>query len=100
VSDHSENADAKIGKMVSKTARSWWQHCFEAAVIPDGNLSRSIFADKQIIQECKMRGSNFKLLIAYTQKPPLMENRRRTMSEPILPTLATAGTHRAKRTAS
>ena len=95
VADHSENADAKIGRMVSRTARSWWQHCFEASIIPDGDLSRSIFADKSLIRECKARGSSFKLLIAYTQNPG--ENKRRTMSESGLATLATAGP-RTKRT--
>lgn len=98
VADHSENADAKIGKMVSRTARSWWQHCFEASVIPDGDLLRSIFADKTLMKECKTRGSNFKLLIAYTQKP--IENRRRTLSEPSVSTLATAGLRGGKKPTS
>jgi hypothetical protein len=48
------------------------------------------------LHECKNRGSGFKLLIAYAQKP--VENRRRTVSEPSLPTLATAGTPAMKRT--
>ena len=96
VADHSDNADAKIGKMVSRTARNWWQHCFEASVIPDGDLSRSIFTDKKLIRECKARSSNFKLLIAYTQKPT--DNRRRTLSEPSMPTLATSGIRRPKQT--
>lgn len=90
VADHSDKADAKIGRMVSRTARSWWQHCFEATVIPDGDLSRSIFADKRVLQECKARASSFKLLIAYAQRP-VFETRRRTMSEPAAASLATAG---------
>ncbi|KIX06029.1 uncharacterized protein Z518_04003 [Rhinocladiella mackenziei CBS 650.93] len=93
IADHSENADAKIGKIVSRTARTWWQHCFEAGVIPDGNLSRSIFADKHVLGECKSRGSSFKMLIAYAQRP-VFEARRRTMSEPVVPTVATAGVAR------
>jgi hypothetical protein len=90
VADHSEKADAKIGRMVSKTARSWWQHCYEATVIPDGDLSRSIFADKRVLQECKARASSFKMLIAYAQRP-VFETRRRTMSEGAVATLALAG---------
>ena len=93
VADHSEKADAKIGRLVSTCARSWWVHCFEATVIPDGDLSRSIFADKRVLQECKSRASSFKLLIAYAQRP-VFETRRRTMSEPGGGTLATAGPHR------
>ncbi|EXJ95478.1 hypothetical protein A1O1_00600 [Capronia coronata CBS 617.96] len=93
IADHSHNADAKIGKIVSRTARAWWQHCFEASVIPDGNLSRSIFADKGVLRECRNRGSSFKMLIAHAQRP-VFEARRRTVSEPIVPTLATAGVPR------
>lgn len=93
VADHSDRADAKIGRMVSSCARSWWQHCFEATVIPDGDLSRSIFADRRVLQECKSRASSFKLLIAYAQRP-VFETRRRTMSEPAAASLATAGPSR------
>jgi len=93
IADHSDNADAKIGKIVSRTARTWWQHCFEASVIPDGDLARSIFADRKVLEECKSRGSSFKMLIAYAQRP-VFETRRRTMSEPAVSALATAGTQR------
>ena len=93
VADHSEKADAKIGRMVSTCARSWWVHCFEAAVIPDGDLSRSMFDDKRVLQECKSRASSFKLLIAYAQRP-VFETRRRTMSEPGSGNLATASPSR------
>ncbi|KIW73429.1 hypothetical protein PV04_01550 [Phialophora macrospora] len=90
LSDRSDNADLRIGKIVSTTARTWWQHCFEASVISDGNLAKSIFADKKVLSECKGRGSSFKMLIAYAQRP-VLDTRRRTMSEPVVPTLATAG---------
>lgn len=90
ITDPSEGADAQIGRMVSKTARNWWQHCYEAAVIPNGDLSRSIFAEKRVLQECKMRASSFKLLIAYAQRP-VFETRRRTMSESAAATMVTAG---------
>lgn len=94
VADHSENADAKIGRVVSRTARSWWQHCFEASLIADGRGEKSVFNSKEVLGECKTRAANFKLLIAYTQKPVAgaeLAGKRRTVSEPMVPTLATAG---------
>jgi SAM-dependent methyltransferase len=99
IADHSDNADVKISKIVSKTARTWWQHCFEASVISDGNLAKSIFADKNVLGECKSRGSSFKMLIAYAQRP-VFEGRRRTMSESAVATLATAGAHRQAQASS
>ena len=82
--------------MVAKVGRYWFLRSFEAAVLPDGDLKKSIWAEKKVLHECKNRGSGFKLLIAYAQKP--VENRRRTVSEPSLPALATAGTPAMKRT--
>jgi hypothetical protein len=96
IADHSPTSDEKITKMVAKVGRYWFLRSFEAAVLPDGNLKKSIWADKKVLHECKSRGSGFKLLIAYAQKPA--ENRRRTVSEPSLPTLATAGTPAMKNT--
>jgi hypothetical protein len=90
IADHSPTSDEKITKMVAKVGRYWFLRSFEAAVLPDGDLKKSIWGDKKVLHECKSRGSGFKLLIAYAQKPA--ENRRRTVSEPSLPTLATAGT--------
>lgn len=99
VADHSENADAKIGRVVSRTARSWWQHCFEASLMADGR-DKSVFSNKEVLSECKARAANFKLLIAYTQKPMIgaeIAGKRRTMSEPVIPTLATAGSVSSRR---
>ena len=96
ISDHSPTSDEKITKMVAKVGRYWFLRSFEAATLPDGDLKKSIWADKKVLHECKNRGSGFKLLIAYAQKP--VENRRRTVSEPSLPTLATAGAPAMKRT--
>ncbi|RMZ83133.1 hypothetical protein DV738_g1243, partial [Chaetothyriales sp. CBS 135597] len=55
VADHSENADNKIGRLVSRTARSWWQHCYEADVMASGRQATSIFSDRRVMQECKGR---------------------------------------------
>ncbi|KAI1607875.1 hypothetical protein EDD36DRAFT_412739 [Exophiala viscosa] len=95
IADHSDNADAKIGKIVSRSARTWWQHCFEASVISNGNLSTSVFASKNVLGECRSRGSSFKMLIAYAQRP-VFETRRRTMSESAVSAMATAGAHKQK----
>ena len=96
ISDHSPTSDEKITKMVAKVGRYWYTRIYESGVLPNGDLKRSIWADKKVLHECKNRGSGFKLLIAYAQKP--MEHRRRTVSEPSLPTLATAGTTAMMRT--
>jgi len=96
IADHSPTSDEKITKMVAKVGRYWFLRSFEAAVLPNGDPKKSILADKKVLHECKNRGSGFKLLIAYAQKPA--ENRRRTVSEPSLPTLATAGTPAMMRT--
>ena len=95
ISDHTPGSDEKIAKIVSKTARFWFSHCYEPQVIKGGKSSRSILADRKVLNECKMRASNFKLLIAHIQKPD--EFKRRTVSEPTLPTLATAGARPGRR---
>lgn len=92
VADPSETADAEIGRLVSRTARNWWHHCFESSVMEHKVATKSVLSSKEVLKECKSRASNFKILIAYTQKPgPDTHHSRRTMSEPNVPTLATAG---------
>lgn len=91
VSDHSVNGDVKITKMMAKVGRWWYTRTYEWAVLPNGDLKKSIWSDKKMLHECKVRGSGFKLLIAYAQKP--VEMRRRTLSEPARSTAAVSGTH-------
>jgi hypothetical protein len=95
VSDHSATSDAKITKMVAKVGRWWYTRTYEWAVLPGGELRRSIWSDKKMLHECKVRGSSFRLLIAYAQKP--IEMRRRTLSEPVRTTAAVAGTRMMER---
>jgi hypothetical protein len=95
VSDHSATSDEKITKMVAKVGRWWYTRSYEWAVLQGGDLKKSIWTDKRVLHECKARGSGFKLLIAYAQKP--VEMRRRTLSEPIRATTAVAGTHTMNR---
>ena len=89
IADDSPKSDQRITKMVAKVGRWWYTRCYEWAVLPDGDLERSIWADKKVLEECESRGSGFKLLIAYAQKP--LDARRRTLSEPSRPTGAIAG---------
>lgn len=98
ISDHTPGSDEKIAKIVSRTARFWFSHCYEPQVSRVGKSSRSILSDRKVLHECKMRVSSFKLLIAHTQKP--IEFKRRTVSEPMLPTLATAGARPGRRNMS
>jgi hypothetical protein len=95
ISDHTPGSDEKIAKIVSTTARFWFSHCYESQVTRGGKTPRSILSDRKVLNECKMRASSFKLLIAHTQKPN--EFKRRTVSEPMLPTLATAGARSGRR---
>ena len=89
ISDNTAKSDQRITKMVAKVGRWWYTRCYEWAVLPDGDLDRSIWTDKKVLKECESRGSGFKLLIAYAQKP--LDARRRTLSEPSPPTAAVAG---------
>lgn len=89
ISDNTPKSDQRITKMVAKVGRWWYTRCYEWAVLPDGDLERSIWTDKKVLKECESRGSGFKLLVAYAQKP--LDARRRTLSEPSPPTAAVAG---------
>ncbi|QVM09312.1 hypothetical protein D8B26_003975 [Coccidioides posadasii str. Silveira] len=80
LSDPSPSAanDEDIAKMVAKVGRWWYTRCYETSVLPEGNLDGSIWADHRLLRECQRRGTGFKLLIAYAQKPS--EVTRRTVS--------------------
>ena len=95
VADNSPTSDEKITKMVSKVGRWWYTRCYEWAVLPGGNLGQSIWADRKVLRECRRRGSGFKMVIAYAQKPG--ELRRRTLSEPAMPAMAISGTREMNR---
>ncbi|KAK2793172.1 hypothetical protein FQN52_001820 [Onygenales sp. PD_12] len=65
----SESNDESIAKMVARVGRWWYTRCYEAAILPDGNPDYSIWADRRVLRECQRRGTGFRLLIAYAQKP-------------------------------
>lgn len=70
--------DESIAKMVAKVGRWWYTRCYEMPFLLDGNQERSIWADGKVLRECRRRGTGFRLLIAYAQKPS--EVNRRTAS--------------------
>lgn len=70
--------DESIAKIVAKVGRWWFTRCYEMSVLPDGDLERSIWTDGKVLRECRRRGTGFRLLIAYAQKPS--EVNRRTAS--------------------
>jgi hypothetical protein len=76
--DDSNVGDAGITKMVARVGRWWYLRCYEMAVLPDGDTSRSIFADAALLRECEKWNTSFKLLVCYAQKP--IVPRRRTAS--------------------
>ena len=73
----SESNDESIAKMVARVGRWWYTRCYESAVLLDGNLDESMWSDRRLLRECQRRGTGFKLLIAYAQKPSVP---RRTVS--------------------
>ncbi|PGH18926.1 hypothetical protein AJ80_04253 [Polytolypa hystricis UAMH7299] len=80
LSDPSPSAskDESIAKIVAKVARWWYTRCHETWILPEGNPDHSIWADRRVLRECQRRGTGFRLLIAYAQKPSEMP--RRTVS--------------------
>jgi len=76
--DESSVGDAGITKMVARVGRWWYLRCYELTVLPNGDTSRSIFADAALLRECEKWNTSFKLLVCYAQKPTVP--RRRTAS--------------------
>jgi len=76
--DFSSGNDEDVTRMVARVGRWWYSRCFESAVLPDGDMSQSIWNDEALIRECEKHGTTFRLLIAFAQKPVV--NRRRTVS--------------------
>lgn len=64
-----------IDEMVARVGRWWYSRCYESLVPSEaGELSAtpdelSIWRDESLIEECKMRGTSFRLLIGHAQKP-------------------------------
>ncbi|KAF2751888.1 hypothetical protein M011DRAFT_491397 [Sporormia fimetaria CBS 119925] len=83
-----ESTDNGIADMVARVGRWWYSRCYESLVLPDtfegdkadlgGPLSDSIWRDPGLMSECEERGTSFRLLIGYAQKPEV--GVRRTVS--------------------
>ncbi|KAF2856753.1 hypothetical protein T440DRAFT_7267 [Plenodomus tracheiphilus IPT5] len=88
VSSSSDSTDNGITDMVARVGRWWYSRCYESLVLPEagepgaatsGNLlESSIWRDESLVNECEKRGTSFKLLIGYAQKPTI--GVRRTVS--------------------
>lgn len=88
VSSPSESTNNDITDMVARVGRWWYSRCYESLVLPEagepgaansGNLlENSIWRDETLISECEKRGTSFKMLIGYAQKPEI--GVRRTVS--------------------
>lgn len=82
------STDNTITDMVARVGRWWYSRCYESLVLPEagepdaansGDLLRSsIWRDESLINECEKRGTSFRMLIGYAQKPEV--GVRRTVS--------------------
>lgn len=81
LSDPSPSAanDESIAKIVARVGRWWYTKCYEDPILPDtGDNDPSMWNDRKLLRECQKRGTGFRMLIAYAQKPS--EVKRRTAS--------------------
>jgi hypothetical protein len=70
--------DESIAKIVARVGRWWYTKCYEEPVLPDtGDGDPSMWNDHKVLRECQKRGTGFRMLIAYAQKP---SEKRRTAS--------------------
>jgi hypothetical protein len=64
---------------VARVGRWWYTKCYEDPVLPNtGDNDPSMWNDRKTLRECQKRGTGFRMLIAYAQKPS--EVKRRTAS--------------------
>jgi hypothetical protein len=79
LSDPSPSAsnDESIAKVVARVGRWWYTRSYEIPILSNPTTDQSIWSDRKILRECQKRGTGFRLLIAYAQKP---SEKRRTVS--------------------
>ncbi|KAK8161473.1 hypothetical protein IWX90DRAFT_270407 [Phyllosticta citrichinensis] len=68
--------------MIARVGRWWYSRCYETSMLPRSENGsgtdaekRSMFADQALLRECEERGTNFRLLICYAQKPEQAKRR-------------------------
>ncbi|TLD38438.1 hypothetical protein E2P81_ATG00981 [Venturia nashicola] len=69
MTSQSKNGEEGITKMVARVGRWWYSRCYESLILPNGDLSKSIWNDAALIRECEKRGTNLKLMVCFAQKP-------------------------------
>lgn len=67
--DQSQEGDEGITKMVARVGRWWYSRCYESLVLPNGDVSRSIWSDEALTRECEKRGTSLRLMVCCAQKP-------------------------------
>lgn len=65
----SGKGDGGLAKSLAMVGRWWFSRCYEMITLPYGDLERSIWNDEALLEECERRGTGFKLLLCYAQKP-------------------------------
>ncbi|KAF6230258.1 hypothetical protein HO133_004598 [Letharia lupina] len=65
----SGQGDGGLAKSLAIVGRWWFTRCYEMITLPYGGLERSMWNDEALLQECEKRGTGFKLLLCYAQKP-------------------------------
>ncbi len=78
LTDYSIAGDERITKMVARVGRWWYMRCYETGVLPDGDFTRTIWNDNNLLSECEKMQTTFKFLVCYAQKPTVTQ--RRTVS--------------------
>lgn len=67
--DQSQEGDEGITKMVARVGRWWYSRCYESLVLPNGDVSKSIWKDETLIRECEKKGTSLRLMVCCAQKP-------------------------------
>ena len=65
----SDKGGGGLAKSLAMVGRWWFTKCYEMIQLPYGDLERSIWNDEALLEECEKRGTGFKLLLCYAQKP-------------------------------
>jgi hypothetical protein len=67
--EQSQEGDEGITKMVARVGRWWYLRCYESVVLPNGDVSKSIWNDEALVTECEKRGTSLRLMVCCAQKP-------------------------------